>query len=110
MAEIVEIAGEANRRSIIENAEWNGAIIVGPAVLAPLENVSFLNSTFDADADSLFIEVPEGRGIVGVIGLKNVTFNDCEFRNVGVAGTPASITKFREGMESTAQEASSGAR
>ena len=76
------------------------AIIVGPAILAPLERVEIRNSSFEGDPDALFIEIPEGRGVIGVIGLKNVEFDDCEFRNIGIAGTPESISRFRAGLAS----------
>ena len=98
MAQLVQIAQEANRRSMIEDQSWTGAIIVGPAILAPLERVEIRNSSFDGDPDALFIEIPEGRGVIGVIGLKNVEFDDCEFRNIGIAGTPESISRFRAGL------------
>lgn len=101
MPEVVQIAQEANRRSLIENRRWDGALILGPAVLAPLGNVQISNSAFDALPEALFIEVPEDRPVVGVIGLQNVVFNDCEFRNVGIAGTAASIQTFRDGLASS---------
>lgn len=98
MPEVVQIAQEANRRSLIENRRWDGALILGPAVLAPLDNVQISNSAFDALPEALFIEVPEGSSVVGVIGIRNVIFNDCEFRSVGIAGTRASIENFRQGF------------
>ena len=83
---------------MIENRSWDGAIIVGPAVLAPLQDVSILNSSFDAPAEGIFIEVSGDRPIVGVIGLRNVTINDCQFQNIGIIGTAESIAQFRRGM------------
>lgn len=98
MARVVQIADEANRRSMIENARWEGAIIMGPAVLAPLEDVTITNSSFGAPPEALFIEIPENRVVIGIIGLKNVSFDDCEFRNVAIAGTPESIATFHAGI------------
>jgi hypothetical protein len=96
MLEIVNIAQEANRRSMIENRRWDGALILGPAVLAPLKDVQISNSSFDALPESLFLQVDEDRHLVGVVGVQNVVFNDCEFRNVGIVGTPASIAQFQQ--------------
>jgi hypothetical protein len=99
MPEIVQIAQEANRRSMIENRRWVGALILGPAVLAPLDAVQITNSSFDAPPDAVFIAIEDNRPVVGVIGLRNVVFDDCQFQQVGIAGTPASIASFRQGME-----------
>jgi len=98
MAEVVRIANEADRHSLIENARWEGAIIMGPAVIAPLNDVTITNSNWGAPTEALFIEIDEDRPVVGLIGLKNVTFNDCEFRNIAIAGTPDSIADFKQGF------------
>ncbi len=83
---------------MLEDRTWKGAVIVGPAVLAPLDHVTFANSSFDGDPESLFINLEDGRKYIGLIGLKNVTFDDCEFRNIGIAGTADSIEAFRTGL------------
>ncbi len=95
---IVNIANETDTRGWIEHREFERAIILGPAVIVPLENVSFVSNEFAADLETLFIELPEDRGVVGMIGLRDVTFRDCRFENIGIAGTPESIARMREGF------------
>ena len=96
---IAELAAETN--SLIERRTFERRIIVGPAVLAPLEGVTISNSSFDADPESLFIEIPDGRRVTGVIGLRHVTFERCEFRNIALAGTPESVAQFRQGFQAS---------
>lgn len=97
---IVYICQEAGnkRPSIIEGRKFEDVLIEGPAILAPLEDVTMTHNSFDADPDSIFLAVPEGRSLVGVIGLKGVTFTRCEFRNVAIAGTAAAVAAWREGI------------
>jgi hypothetical protein len=101
--DVVRLADRVGVNSLIENQEFVDALLVGPAVIAPLEGVEINECTFDGDAESLFIEVPEGKRVVGVIGLRNVKFRRCEFRNVAVAGTPLSIDRFRQGFNQPPQ-------
>jgi hypothetical protein len=91
----VYIAQEVDQSSIIEGRTFDQALIMGPAVLFPLGEVTFTDNLFDADPDALFIELPEGREVVGIIGLRDVTFSGCEFRNIALAGTPESVARFR---------------
>jgi hypothetical protein len=102
MAEVVQIAQEANPRSLIENRHWDGALILGPAIVAPLNDVQITNSSFNAPPEALFVEVEEHRPIVGFVGLRNVSFNDCVFQNVGIAGTREAIETFRAVMDQAA--------
>lgn len=96
--DIIRIVDKAGVDSLIENARFENALIVGPAVLAPLDHVTIANCRFDGDPDTLLIEVDEGRRVVGVIGLRNVTFERCEFRNVGLIGTHQNVAQFRQGF------------
>lgn len=53
--------------------------------------------TFNApDPDAVMIEVPEGKIVVGVIGLSQVTFDRCVFHNVAVIGTREQLDLFRK--------------
>jgi hypothetical protein len=109
LQQIVHIAQEAagRRPSIIEHREYKDALIEGPAVLVPLEEVSFIHSSFDGDPESVFLEVPEGKTVLGVIGLRRVTFTNCEFRNIAIAGTKDAIDQFRAGFTNLGPESQS---
>jgi len=89
---------KAGLNSLIENETFENALIVGPAVLAPLERVTIEGCLFDGTPESIFIEVPEGRRVLGVIGLRNTAFRKCEFRNIAILGTAKSVKGFRKGF------------
>jgi hypothetical protein len=93
-------ASEANRRWFVEDREWNGAIILGPAVVIPFENVQIISSNFDVPPEILFVELPLDRPVVGFVGLRNVTFRDCQFQGVGFAAPAEVIASFRDSIAS----------
>lgn len=95
---LLRLVDEVGTNSIIENKTFENTLIVGPAIIAPLDHVTMEHNVFDGDAESLFLEVPSGRRLLGVVGLRNVTFKRCEFRNIGIAGTHESLEYFRKGL------------
>lgn len=100
--ESILLAREADERSLIEGRTFDNALILGPAIIAPLERFEMRECTWEgADIDSLFIEVSEGRTLVGVIGLNDVTFTRCRFQNVGVIGPRRTIEFLRTGISGT---------
>lgn len=96
--DIVRLVDRAGIDSLIDGQRFENALIVGPAVIAPLENVTVSNSSFDAPPEALFIEIAPGRRVVGVIGIRNTTFNRCEFRNVGIIAPPEAAALLRESL------------
>jgi hypothetical protein len=84
--------------SLIERRTFEDVRIVGPAVLAPIKDVTISECTFEAPPEAVFIEVPRGKHLVGVIGLEAVTFQACDFHNVAIVATAEDIRKFREGF------------
>ncbi len=96
--DVIRIVDKVGINSLIEDQKFENALIVGPAVLAPIDRATIEDCTFDGTPDSIFIEVPEGRRVLGVIGLKNTSFRRCEFRNIAIMGTPKAIRGFRKGF------------
>lgn len=95
---VVRIAQDVDVRSLITNTRYVDCEILGPAILAPLDTVNFQDSNFDAPAEAIFYTVDPDRPAVGVIGLMNVEFRECRFKNVGIIAIADVITKFRSGM------------
>lgn len=86
--EVVRIAQLADdTTSMITHRTFEDAEIRGPAVLALLGGVSLIGCGFDGSFDSIIITVPDGSTKVGVIGLQQVAFHRCRFRNVALIGT-----------------------
>src|ERR1017187_7348708 len=96
---IITLADEASAAGWVEDREFDRAIILGPAVILPAEKVGFIRTALSGIPESLFIEIPEGKPVQGVIGLRNVTFTDCRFQDIAIIGTPDAIREFREGLE-----------
>lgn len=105
--EALLLAEVADKDSRIRDREFHNAHLLGPAVIAPLRNVAIHRCRFDAEPEALFIEVDDDRTLTGVIGLEDVTFEDCAFKNVAIVGTRASIEKLRAGLNEAAQPAPS---
>jgi len=95
----IRLADDADEQGLIEDRTYEDAVILGPAMLVPVGEVTLDSNEFLADPKGLFIEFPEGAPIQGGIGLRNVTFRRCEFRNVAIAGPPQLIAQLRAGFE-----------
>jgi hypothetical protein len=86
--EVVRIAELADdSTSMIKHRRFENVEIRGPAVLAPLGGVSIVECGFEGSIDSLVITVPDGAVKLGVIGLEQVSFRRCRFRNIALIGT-----------------------
>lgn len=93
--EIVRIAQLADdSTSLIEGRSFENVEIRGPAILVPLDNIAFVGCSFDGSFDAVFHSFPEGTVVIGVIGLRGVSFRGCQFRNVGIWGPEPLIQKF----------------
>jgi len=99
--EVVQIADLADERGMVRGRTFIDCFVLGPAVLAPLRHAHFVGSRFDipeGQIDAMLWEVPESTIKVGIIGLTNVSFTGCEFRHIGIAGTPKTIAQWRQVM------------
>lgn len=86
--EIVRIADLAVVDGMVRNRTFINCLVVGPAVLAPLEGTSIENNIFTTpDARAMFwIIEPNRPEIVGAVGLENCQFEECRFERIGFAG------------------------
>lgn len=116
-ARTVRITDFAVTEDVIANHRFENCVIFGPAVLAPLDSVSFVRSGFDGTPAALFWEVPPERTqVIGAIGLVNCHFERCRFTRVGFAGPQQFLEYFRSnvfdprvtGSEESAAESSAG--
>lgn len=86
--EVVRIATLADdSTSMISHRQFVGVEIRGPAVLAPLSGVSFIDTVFEGSFDTMVIVVEDGAIKQGVIGLQQVSFRQCLLRNIALIGT-----------------------
>jgi hypothetical protein len=107
----VRIVDDVDDESWIKDREYRDAVIVGPAVLLPSGGVKMERVAFSGEAASIFIELPPGKAVQGVVGLQNVTFTDCLFHDVAIIGTSEMLALYRQaGEQMAADEAAVRAR
>ena len=78
---------------IIEDEEFDRCTFVGPGVLMFIGGVRFYGN--DLDADALWV-VDRERGYQGAIAVRNTTFSECAFVNVGLATDEAFVKEIFE--------------
>jgi len=85
-------------RPIVSNRTIEDCEIHGPAMVILLNEVVIASSSFEGDANSLFVEVPEKRIVFGAIGLQNCLIRRCRFIAIGIIGTREQIERAKKGF------------
>src|ERR671939_2116917 len=89
---ISELAGE---QGVLEGFVFEGCDLKGPAVVVP-QGSNFASSRLAGDPDALLWEIPPNRPeVIGAILVRNCTFEDCTFMNVGLAAAARLSEKQR---------------
>jgi hypothetical protein len=71
----------ADANANVERGDFRNVLFLGPAVVTPLGSLTVIHDTCDAPSpEAMFIQVPQGKPIVGVIGLRNNRFENCRFQ------------------------------
>lgn len=97
-ARVVRICEVVNDEGVIDDFEFIGCEIRGPAVLF-LDGSTLNNNSLPGPADALLWEIPHDRRIVyGAVHVKNTRFERCNFTNVGLAGPPEFIRTIRRDL------------
>jgi hypothetical protein len=92
ITELVDVDG------LLDGFTFVNCEISGPAVVVPSGSRMSGNDP-GAPPDSLLWELPGDRiQKVGVILARNCTFEECRFRNVGLAGPSDFVQSFRRSM------------
>ena len=86
-------------KPIVSNKKIEDCEIYGPAMIALIGGDILNDNRFDGDLDSLFVEVPEERTIIGAVGLQDCEFHRCHFVAVGIIGTRKQIEKVKRGFK-----------
>jgi hypothetical protein len=97
---IVRIAELTVNAPLLDGLEFSNCRIIGPAVLALLNDVTITGCRWDApDLRSLFwLVTPDRPTIVGAVGVRNCIFSSCAFEQVGIAGPPELEATLRSGF------------
>lgn len=95
----VRLPSLAYGTGVIENYRLIDCQVLGPAVIAMLENVTATRCHFDSpDWESMFWPHPSRAAMVGAIGIRNSEFVDCTFHDVGVTAPPEVEAQVRAGF------------
>lgn len=99
--ELVRITDLATTSDVIDGHDFESCHLVGPAVVAPLDNVHLEHNEIAGSLDALLLELPESTQQIGIIGLRNVTIRRCRLERIGIAGTPQFVMEFKFGSDSS---------
>jgi len=86
-------------KPVISNRTIEDCEIRGPAMIYLSYGTVITHSSFDGDINSLFVEVPENRMILGAIGLENCVIRKCRFLALGIIGTREQIERAKRGFK-----------
>lgn len=76
-------------------------VITGPAVVAIQDGTRIDHVTFDLQGsppESMLIEVPEGRPVIGVLALADTTITECTLSNIAFIGPQSTLDLLRTSM------------
>ncbi len=87
----------------IDNRTFEDCVIYGPGIVVIMDGTTVMECEFSGDAkpESLVWTFPIGSTVVGPIGLRHCVFRRCQFRGVGVAGTPEFVARFTKQLART---------
>lgn len=98
--DILRIAELTVNTTMLENMRFSNCRIIGPAVLALLNDIELSHCRWDGDVNALFWEVPDSRPVfIGAVGVRHCTFSNCRFENVGIAGPPGARAIIEAGFD-----------
>ncbi len=92
---VIKLTDEADADAWVVDRVFERAIILGPAVMLPFEKVVFERVGFTGTVDAMLIEIPAGKAVQGVVGLRSVTFIDCIFQDIAIIGTAEALQTIR---------------
>ncbi|HZP29555.1 MAG TPA: hypothetical protein VFC99_11430 [Acidimicrobiia bacterium] len=96
---VVRLAELVGAGTVLDGFTFVGCQIDGPAVILPRDSIFAGNNFSSPNPEALFWEVPTKRKeVVGVIEVRNCTFERCRFSHVGIAGPPQLIKHFRASL------------
>lgn len=91
-------------RSMLEGITFDHCHILGPAVIAVLDENEFSNTTFEGDPDAMLWVVPPGRKrVLGAVGMRKCRMLSCRTTEVGFAGPPDFIETFKGALHERAE-------
>lgn len=104
MTERLRLVDFVDDEFVIDGETFEDVTLVGPAVLAPLDDVTIQDSEIGMPTrspdfvDAVLWEVRDGSVLVGVIGVTNTTFSRVRFEYVAFVGTADMIAEMKRDL------------
>lgn len=95
--EVVFLPALAVTGPVIDGRRFENCRIVGPAMLALLEQVTVQGCDLGGSVEQILVEVAPDRQVVGAIGLRRCEFTRCTFEGIGWIGTVPVLDLLRVG-------------
>lgn len=93
---LAELAGDDG---VLEGFHFTDCQIKGPAVLIVQGEFNFVENEIEGDPDAFLWELSSDQErVIGAISVKDTTFEQCTFTNVGLAGYSEFIEQIRQGV------------
>lgn len=97
----VRISELATDSDLLEGLSFENCVIVGPAVLVPM-GCKFDDASFEGNAVDIIWDIdPAREHIIGAIGLKECTFERCQFTRIGLGFGPQGKADYLNALEET---------
>ena len=96
----VRLADLVGDDAVLEGYEFRNCRLKGPAVLIVEGEFDLAENRVEGDPDAVLWRIPPDRDrVIGAILLKDSTFEDCTFTNIGLAGYSDFIETVRLAIE-----------
>lgn len=98
---VVRLVDLCKVNDCVEDVELHNTLILGPSVVFLAENVTIAGTSFGCDPahrEALFIEVPDGSVVLGVIGLRRVRLIGCRTQGISFIGTRETLAPIRASL------------
>jgi hypothetical protein len=97
---VIRLCELVEGQPIIQDCEFTGCVIRGPAVLA-LSGSTLENCNLGVNPDEILWELPSPRSKTGAIAAVNCTFDRCQFDGVGFCGPREFVRDIRQSMDAS---------
>jgi hypothetical protein len=88
--------------AVLENTSFERCVILGPAVVVPAES-RFISCSFEGEPEAVIWEIPPNRKrLLGAIKLDACSFNDCQFKGIGLGLSAEAAQEFLNALAETA--------
>jgi hypothetical protein len=83
---------------VVQDKVFEDCYIFGPVLVFNIEGLRLDHCSIDGTPESITVEVADNRHVVGIIGVRNVTFRRCTLLGVGLIGPREQMENARRAL------------